>query len=131
MIEVKTSLLNHRLELREAAVVYWSKPDRRWIAHGLRTDQIGAGESPIRALADLMLALDQVVAEAARQNISALRPAPPAIRRLASRGKALPVEVYRIAERIARGDWPADLVVDFEPIRRTTTFTTDLHGAAA
>ena len=124
-------MLRNWMDLREAAVVYWSKEDRKWVAHGLRTDQIGTGDSPILALADLMVALDQVMSEAARLKISPWRAAPASVRRLASRAQALPVEVYRIAQRIARGDWPADLVVQIQPSRHNMAFTADLNGVAA
>jgi hypothetical protein len=42
----------NRVSILETVVIFHSKEDQCWIAHGLHTDQIGTGESMLKALED-------------------------------------------------------------------------------
>jgi hypothetical protein len=105
-----------RHTIQETAVIFQSVEDECWIAHGLRTDQIGTGDSIVNALADLIRALEAVAAQARRDpSISLLRKAPPEIQARAKTARKLPQELYEIAHRRAKGSWPAELIVGVEP----------------
>lgn len=47
--------------LRDTCVIYYSREDKCWVAHSVRTDQIGMGDCVVHALADLMRAVEQVL----------------------------------------------------------------------
>jgi hypothetical protein len=69
---------------RDTVVIYHSPEDGCWIAHSLRSDQIGTGRHPIEALADLIKAIKQVFDLAKRdKTIAYLREAPAEIQALA------------------------------------------------
>ena len=79
-----------RQSLRETCVIYESPEDGCWVAHGLRTDQIGTGDSVVEALVDFMRALDQIIRVAGREkNVELYRSAPPEIRAKAKTAKIL------------------------------------------
>ncbi len=106
---------------RETCVIYKSLEDACWVAHGLRTDQIGMGDSIVEALADFMRAIDQVRKVAAQgRNVALYRPAPAEIRAKAKTARPLPREIYEIAHKKVYGKWPADLPVTVKPRSRQT-----------
>lgn len=79
---------------RETFVLYKSREDSCWIAHGLRTDQIGTGQDAVHALADGIRAVDAVLETASqRSHVKAYREAPPEIQRLAKTATLLPDEI--------------------------------------
>jgi hypothetical protein len=99
-------------DFRESCVIYYSPDDKCWIAHGLRTDQVGTGDCVVDALADLMKAIDQILALARQEgDIEVLREAPPEIQKRAQSAKQLPIELCEIAHKKVRGTWPAELKV--------------------
>lgn len=96
--------------------IYYSKKDKCWIAHSLRTDQFGTGDSLVDALVDGMKAVDQVVALAKKQpKVKLFCDAPAEIQQIAKNAKRLPYEVYEIAYKKLYGNWPKDLEVEFKP----------------
>ena len=110
---------------RETCVIYESSEDGCWVAHGLRTDQIGTGNCIVDALADFMKALDQVVKIASQgKNISGLRQAPPEVRAMAKKARPLPREIYEIAHKKVYGHWPREFRVAAPPRQ---TFKTTLN----
>lgn len=95
--------------LSDMCVIYESREDGCWIAHGLRTDQIGTGGSVVEALADLIRAIDQIRELAQHDaSVAVLRPAPADIQKMAHDARDLPHEIYEIAYRMVTGKWPAD-----------------------
>ena len=119
--------MSGKIGFADTVVIYYSREDRCWVAHSLRTDQIGTGNRIVDALADVMRAVDQVCALAASDSsIAYLREAPAEIRKLARRAKKLPGEIHEIAHRMARGSWPRDIRVDVTPTRQSESFTTRL-----
>ena len=100
------------IDLHDKVVIYQSKEDGGWIAHSLRTDQIGYGDSIVDALADVMKAVDQVC-RAAEQDptLAYLRDAPKLMKRLFKNAKPLPKEIYEVAHRKVHGQWPKDWTV--------------------
>ena len=111
--------------LRETCVIYESSEDGCWVAHGLRTDQIGTGDSVVEALVDFMRALDQIIKVARREkNVELYRPAPPEILAKAKTAKRLPSEIYEIAHKTLYGKWPSGLGVCVTPPKRGTLKTT-------
>jgi predicted RNase H-like HicB family nuclease len=108
-----------RRGFRDTCVIYESKEDGCWIAHSLCTDQIGAGESVVEALVELMRAIEGLL-QLARQegDIQVLREAPPQIQRLAEKADPLPGEILDIAHKMVHGQWPGGWT--FAPPRNRT-----------
>ncbi|MGC9261671.1 MAG: hypothetical protein ACP5I8_16525 [Phycisphaerae bacterium] len=91
----KTSCVNG-YHFSDTAVIYHSTEDNCWIAHSLRTDQIGTGERVVDALADLIRGVRAVLRLAQKdESIAYLREAPPEIKKLATRSRKLPHEGWR------------------------------------
>lgn len=110
----------------ETCFIYESRKDKCWIAHSLRTDQIGTGDNVVEALADLLLAVDQLLELAQEErDIEVFRPAPAAIQNKVKTAKRLPKEIYEIAHRKARGDWPVDIDVSVPKRGRFVTQLTE------
>jgi hypothetical protein len=61
----------------DVCLVYWSQADKRYVAHSMRTDQIGTGDCIVHAMADLLHAVKDLL-ELAEQDasIQVLKPAP-------------------------------------------------------
>ena len=106
----KKATTNHVKQLMETCVIYQSTKDNCWIAHSLRTDQIGTGNDVVEALTDLLIAIDELLELAEEEsNIEVFRAAPSEIQNKVKTAKRLPKEIYEIAHRKARGDWPLDI----------------------
>jgi hypothetical protein len=98
-----------RIQLHEAAVIYFSQEDGCWIAHGIHTDQIGTGARIVDALADFIKAINQIVEEAGKdQTLAYLREAPAEIRAKYKAASKLPGEIYEVAHKMVHGEWPQD-----------------------
>lgn len=98
-----------RSELHEKIVIYRSPPDGGWVAHGLRTDQVGIAASPVDALAQLIRLVHALLDESAiDQSIEILRAAPEEIRKMAEVSTPLPKEIVEVAHWKAVGKWPQD-----------------------
>jgi hypothetical protein len=98
----------------DSALIYFSAEDKCWIAHSLRTDQIGTGVDMGRAFADLIRGIDNLLDIAEEdETVDYLRDAAPEIVELAAKSKPLPREIYEVAHKLARGEWPEN---DIEPI---------------
>ena len=70
--------------LGETIVIFYAAEECHWEAHGLRTDQVGCGKSPLEALTDAMRAIDQVFALAKDDiSVAPLREAPKEIQDMA------------------------------------------------
>ena len=91
----------------DMVVIYSSEEDGGWVAHSLRTDQIGIGGGIADALAEVMRAVTSVCILAAKdRTIQYLREAPENIQQLADASDALPREIYEVAYRKVTGTWP-------------------------
>ncbi|MGA2501239.1 MAG: hypothetical protein ABSH20_26165 [Tepidisphaeraceae bacterium] len=102
--------------LIDRLIVYHSAEDDCWIAHSLRTDQLGTGDCIVDAMADALKAIRQVAALAARDKTVALfREAPRDIQQLAAHARSLPAELFEIAHKMVTGAWPDDMPVDIAP----------------
>jgi len=112
--------------IREQFVIYYSKEDGCWLAHGLRTDEIGTGDCVVDAVADFIKAFDQILRLAEREgDVDIFRDAPEHVRQMAKTAKPLPGEIFEIAHRRARGDWPREfrIHVDTPKSKRYTART--------
>jgi hypothetical protein len=117
-------------KFNETLVIFFSDEDRRWIAHGLHTDQIGDGDSVIAALEDAIRAVDAVISVAHDDpTVEVLREAPADIQAKARTSTPLPREIYEIAHRRARGDWPDEVPIDVTP-KSTASFKTEIGEEA-
>ena len=97
-------------------VIYESAEDKCWIAHGLRSDQIGMGDCIVEALVAYMRAIEHALRAAAEgKDVTLRRLAPPEIRALARTARLLPREVFEIAYKRLKGRWPEDLSVSAPP----------------
>lgn len=113
---------NHIKRLTEIFVIFYSRTDKSWIAHGLRTDQFGTGDCILHALIDGMKAVDQTIAYAKKHpDISILRRAPNRIYQIAQQAENLPKEVYEIAHKRLYGKWPESLPAEF-PAKQNICF---------
>jgi len=100
----------------DQVAVYHSEEDGCWIAHSLRTDQIGTGARIVDALADLIRGMVAFLELAsADKTINLFRDAPPEVQEIAKRSKALPGEIFEVAHKMATGQWPKEIEPDFKP----------------
>ena len=75
----------------DSAAIFFSQEDNCWIAHSLRTDQIGTGKNAVDALADVIRAVNQVCCQAqCDKSLAYLREAPPKIQKIAKSTCKLP-----------------------------------------
>jgi len=113
----------------DTCVIYFSKTDECWIAHSLRTDQIGTGNCIINALADSLLAVSQVAIAAKEDStLTLFREAPRAILNKAKTAEELPREMYEIAHKMAHGSWPDEIEPAFHS--KHHPFVTEIYEAA-
>jgi len=130
MIVTERAMPRERIKLNETLVIFYSDEDQRWIAHGLRTDQIGDGDSVIAALEDGIRAIDAVLSVAHDDpTVAVLREAPADVQARARNSTPLPREIYEIAHRRARGDWPDEVPVDVTP-KSSASFKTEIGEEA-
>ena len=117
---------------RDTYVIYFSRDDKCWIAHSLRTDEFGTGDSIITALADGMKAVDQCI-ELVKQNpkIELFAEAPQEIQAMARRAQNLPKEMYEIAHKKLYGKWPEDLTPAFKPNKNSIFKRTIMEAVPA
>jgi hypothetical protein len=102
-------------------VIYFSQEDGRWIAHSLRTDQIGTGDRIVEAVADMIAAVDTVCRNAVEDGTLAyLREAPDEIKAMAAHAQNLPLEIYEVAHKIALGEWPREIDPAFDAAKNFT-----------
>jgi endonuclease YncB( thermonuclease family) len=95
--------------LSDSVVIYFSQEDNCWIAHGLRTDQIGTGDRIVDALAEVLRAIQAIHEEALKDgSLAVYRDAPKEIRDMFKAAKKLPGEIYEVAHKMAHGLWPED-----------------------
>jgi hypothetical protein len=122
----------HIPSFQESAVIYFSPEDNCWIANGLVTDQVGTGVDMGRALADLICGVDRLI-QLAREDetIEYIREAPAEIRAMTAHSKPLPREIYEVAHKIARGEWPSEIEPTFMAMNDNVTYTAEIPEFAA
>ena len=114
----------------DTCVIFASRQDECWIAHSLRMDQIGTGQSVLEALEDLLRAIEQVRAEArADKSIEIFREAPARIQRMAESATPLPKELFEVAHKRVHGNWPKEIKIRTESTRKR--FKAELREPAA
>jgi hypothetical protein len=110
-----------KINLSDSIVIYHSSEDRCWVAHSLRTDQIGTGDDVVTALAAVIRGLDSLCELAEEdETIAYLREAPPEIQAMEATATPLLKELFEIAHKKARGEWPDDQPVTMSPDERAT-----------
>lgn len=110
--------------------IYFSKTDKCWIAHSLRTDQFGTGDCVLNAFVDGMKAVDQVIELAGKhKGIEILHEAPEEIQLIAKNAMHLPDEIFDIAHKKLYGEWPKELLVEFKP-KSSISFTRRIREGA-
>lgn len=114
--------------LDESAVIYLSDEDKCWIAHSLRTDQIGTGARIVDALADVLKAVQLIREEAEKDaTLAVLREAPKEIQEMARTAKKLPREIYEVAHKMVHGEWPEDWNPPVPKDDSTEPFKAEIH----
>ena len=114
---------------RDPCVIYESTADKCWIAHSLRTDQIGTGDCVLDALVDLMRAIHALLEIATKEDdIEILREAPAEIQRKAQDAQPLPEEIYEIAHKMVTGAWPSGIEAGFTAQHRKRWLTEIKEG---
>ena len=104
--------------------IYYSKEDRYWVAHSLRTDQFGTGDCVVNALVDGLKAVDQVIELAKRKpDTQVFRSAPADVWEIARTAKRLPDELYQIAHKRLYGKWESSLNVTVDAGTTPESFT--------
>lgn len=114
--------MNEKISFTDTTYIYFSPEDCCWVAHSLRTDQVGYGQDVVTALTDVIRAVDAVCKLAQEdETIAFLREAPDEIQVRARLAKKLPGELYEIAHKQARGEWPTEILTTAEP-RKSEAF---------
>jgi hypothetical protein len=117
--------------LHDSIVIYPSEEDKCWIAHSLKTDQIGTGERIVDALADVLKAIHAIQEEALKDGTLAVyRNAPPEIQQLFRKAKDLPREIFEVAHKMVHGKWPEDWSKPEPKSQRRAAFKTDIDELA-
>lgn len=90
-------------------VIYPSQQDEgKYVAHSLRTDQLGVGECIVDALVELVLALRTLLKERRRDTrVDIYRDAPAEVWDMLNHAKRLPKEIEEIAQMRLEGKHPA------------------------
>ncbi len=111
----------------DTLLIYESERDKCWLAHSLRTDQVGMGACWFEALTDGIKAIDGIIALAEDMgDIAVLRNAPENIQEMARRAKELPEEICEIARKKLYGKWPDYVKVTID-LPQYPYFTTSLN----
>jgi nitrogen fixation protein FixH len=80
-----------------------------------------------RAFADLIRGIDQLLEIAKEdQTVANLREAPKEIQDRAAHSKPLPNEIFEVAHKLARGQWPQDIDPAFTAQNDDETFRAEL-----
>ena len=117
-----------RKEIHDSAVIYYEQDEGMYVAHGVRTDQIGTGKSITLALADLIRAVDQVARLVEREpHLDLYRDAPDEIRQAAKHAPKLPDEMFEVAYKIAHDEWPEDMDLPSGHGREEQTYRLEFH----
>jgi hypothetical protein len=76
---------------KDGILVYYSHQDRAWLAHSLRTDQIGCGDCILSAIESLLRGIKTIMEMSkADRSIEVWHEAPPAIQAKVKNAKPLP-----------------------------------------
>ncbi len=121
---------NKKKNFWDIFAIYFSKSDKCWIAHSLRTDQFGTGDCVLNAFIDGMKAVDQVVELAKKHpDIEVFHDAPEKIQQIAKDAIPLPKEILEIAHKKLYGKWPKELQVEFKSEHSVSFTRKILEGA--
>ncbi len=83
---------------KDKCVIYYSRADHAWIAHSLRTDQLGYGECVVDALVDLLIGTRNLLALKRKDpDIELFHSPPPKIKRYVKNASPLPPVLWEIA----------------------------------
>lgn len=119
------------IPIKDEFVIYYSKEDESWIAHSLRTDQMGLGDCVVDALADLMLGLHNLHQLAKTQkDIQIAFEAPDEIKKIARQAKHLDDCILEIAFKKFCKTWPKYYNVHID-ISQTERLTGELQDSIA
>jgi len=110
----------------DTTVIYPSVNDGCWVAHSLRTDQIGIGKSPFEALVNLIQALCLLTEDSDDKTLKIFRDAPPEIQEMVNHAEKMTYEVYEIAYKRVHGEWPPTIEPDFK-FTEGYSYTTELQ----
>lgn len=111
----------NRSDLTETIVIYHAPDEGGWIAHGLRTDQVGIASTPVDALAQLLRLVHALIEEAAAdRTLEIFREAPEAIQAMQHGSTKLPNEIVEVAHWKAVGTWPSEWEV--QPVQNNGSF---------
>jgi hypothetical protein len=107
----------------DTTVIYFDDDDETWVAHSLKTDQIGYGDSIGDALSELYRVVSFLIEEHGKDpSIPLFRDAPDEIVAKSVKAKKLPGEISEVAWKRATGRWPKELSADFDTVRHTEKF---------
>jgi hypothetical protein len=115
----RTKVATGRRLFVDTFAIYYSREDKYWVAHSLRTDQFGTGDCVVDALVDGLKAVDQILALARKKpNIQIFCEAPEAVQEIAKNARKLPDEIFQIAHKRLYGKWAPNMTVtvDVDPI---------------
>jgi len=103
------------IPVKDDFVIYYSNTDKSWIAHSLRTDQLGFGDCVVDAIADLMVGLHNLY-ELAKKDTEIIVncEAPEDIKKLAKNAKKLDDCILDIAIKKFRNRWPKNYQIHLE-----------------
>ena len=100
-------------EFLDTFVIYHSTGDGCWLGHSLKTDQIGCGDNPLEALAEIIRVVRIAAAEAqADPSLRLERFAPKEFWDLAKNAQPFPAGLVEAAKEMADGklaNWKIDV----------------------
>jgi len=121
---------NTNLE-NDRVVVYASTEDQCWVAHSLRTDQIGVGDSIVEAVVDLVRAVKNLMESAVKDDrVQVCHEAPPEIQELADSAEELPRSIIDVVTQRVHGPWPKNWPPNVQniPTRKRAAYFHELRG---
>lgn len=99
----------------DKCLIYYSHDDNCWVAHSLRTDQVGLGDGVVDALVDLMTGTGNLLAMAKSDpSIAIFRDAPEDIQKRAAQASPLSQAIIQIAYERYTNRLPKEYKVDIE-----------------
>jgi hypothetical protein len=114
----------------DIAVIYFSKEDGAWVAHSLKTDQVGIADSQVNALAQLIRLVHALCDEAESDpTVRVFEDAPAEVHAMAKKSKKLPGEIFEVAHRKAMGRWPEEWTVESDTDNQTS-FVAEVRESA-
>ena len=107
------SQTHNPISFRDECLIYYSEQDKSWVAHSLKTDQLGYGDCVVNAIVDLLVGTQNLL-ELQRKDpdVEVLCPAPAEIVKLGKKASPLPEVLWEVALDRFLKKLPYEIYVD-------------------